>query len=157
VILNSVVQYFPTIDYLMNVLEGAVKVVRPGGSIFIGDVRNFSYSKHSTRAFKCITHLIALARRLAATNTEASATRKRTGDRSCFFPELPKRFPEITGVQVQLKRGQYVNELTAFRYDVVLEIRGAQLQPHKREEIDWQQESDGLERLNQLVIALALT
>lgn len=31
VILNSVVQYFPSIDYLVRVLEGAVKAVKPGG------------------------------------------------------------------------------------------------------------------------------
>jgi amino acid adenylation domain-containing protein len=40
VILNSVVQYFPGVEYLLRVLEGAVRAVRPGGSIFIGDVRN---------------------------------------------------------------------------------------------------------------------
>lgn len=43
VILNSVVQYFPSIDYLVRVLEGAVKVVKPGGFIFIGDVRNLRH------------------------------------------------------------------------------------------------------------------
>ncbi|HEY9644320.1 MAG TPA: amino acid adenylation domain-containing protein, partial [Coleofasciculaceae cyanobacterium] len=40
VILNSVVQYFPSLDYLVQVLEGAVQRVKPGGFIFIGDVRN---------------------------------------------------------------------------------------------------------------------
>jgi len=40
VILNSVVQYFPSVDYLVQVLEGAVQATRPGGAIFIGDVRD---------------------------------------------------------------------------------------------------------------------
>ncbi|MCA1992517.1 MAG: condensation domain-containing protein, partial [Coleofasciculus sp. S288] len=40
VILNSVVQYFPSIDYLLQVLEGAVKAIASGGFIFIGDVRS---------------------------------------------------------------------------------------------------------------------
>ncbi|MFM7715259.1 MAG: class I SAM-dependent methyltransferase, partial [Microcystis sp.] len=40
IILNSVVQYFPHIDYLLRVLEGAIKVLTPGGCIFLGDVRN---------------------------------------------------------------------------------------------------------------------
>ena len=40
VLLNSVVQYFPDIDYLLRVLRGALQVVQPGGSVFIGDVRN---------------------------------------------------------------------------------------------------------------------
>jgi 2-polyprenyl-3-methyl-5-hydroxy-6-metoxy-1,4-benzoquinol methylase len=40
VIINSVVQYFPSIDYLLEVLEGAVALVAPGGRIFVGDVRS---------------------------------------------------------------------------------------------------------------------
>jgi pristinamycin I synthase-3/4 len=40
VILNSVVQYFPDIDYLLEVLSQAVRVTGPGGHIFVGDVRS---------------------------------------------------------------------------------------------------------------------
>ncbi|NER25602.1 MAG: AMP-binding protein [Symploca sp. SIO1C2] len=40
VILNSVVQYFPTIDYLLEVLQSAVHTLRKGGIIFVGDVRS---------------------------------------------------------------------------------------------------------------------
>ncbi|MGH9761035.1 MAG: AMP-binding protein, partial [Blastocatellia bacterium] len=40
VVLNSVAQYFPSIEYLLSVLEGAVNLVRPGGHIFVGDVRS---------------------------------------------------------------------------------------------------------------------
>lgn len=40
VVVNSVVQYFPGIAYLTRVLEGAARVVRRGGHIFIGDVRS---------------------------------------------------------------------------------------------------------------------
>ena len=38
--INSVVQYFPTVDYLVRVLEGAARIVKPGGTIFVGDVRS---------------------------------------------------------------------------------------------------------------------
>src|SRR5262249_3965142 len=40
VILNSVVQYFPSADYLVATLSGAIRTVAPGGTIFVGDVRN---------------------------------------------------------------------------------------------------------------------
>ena len=39
VILNSVVQYFPDLDYLLAVLTAAVKTVKQG-SVFLGDIRN---------------------------------------------------------------------------------------------------------------------
>ena len=37
VILNSVVQYFPNVAYLLHVLEGAVRATRSGGFVFVGD------------------------------------------------------------------------------------------------------------------------
>src|SRR5262249_20324672 len=40
VIFNSVVQYFPSIEYLFGVLEGAVRLVSPSGVVFVGDVRS---------------------------------------------------------------------------------------------------------------------
>ena len=41
VILNSVIQYFPDIDYLVAVLEQAARLVPAGGRIFVGDIRHF--------------------------------------------------------------------------------------------------------------------
>src|SRR5262249_40825450 len=40
VILNSVIQYFPNVHYLIQVLDRAIKLVKPGGSLFLGDVRS---------------------------------------------------------------------------------------------------------------------
>src|SRR6185312_5291328 len=40
VIINSVVQYFPDLDYLQAVLRRALGVLGEGGRIFIGDVRH---------------------------------------------------------------------------------------------------------------------
>src|ERR1044072_8553045 len=40
VVLNSVTQYFPTADYIARVLEGAARVISPGGFIFAGDIRS---------------------------------------------------------------------------------------------------------------------
>ena len=40
VVLNSVVQYFPSTDYLLQVLAAAMRLLAPGGTIFVGDVRN---------------------------------------------------------------------------------------------------------------------
>jgi amino acid adenylation domain-containing protein len=152
VILNSVVQYFPRLDYLMNALEGAIKVVRPGGSIFIGDVRNLrlleafhtSIQLHNAPASLPVRELRQRVQKQVQQEKELVID-------PAFFRQLPRRFPEITGVRIQLKRGQYVNELTRFRYDVTLEIEGPEQALQNREEFDWQYESGGLERLKQLV------
>ena len=39
VIINSVAQYFPSADYLTNVLAQAARVLVAGGAVFVGDVR----------------------------------------------------------------------------------------------------------------------
>src|SRR4029450_8127395 len=40
VLLNSVVQYFPDVGYLRDVLRAAVRLGRPGGRVVVGDVRS---------------------------------------------------------------------------------------------------------------------
>jgi SAM-dependent methyltransferase len=45
VIINSVIQYFPSISYLLEVIENAVNVVKAGGFVFIGDVRKFTVNR----------------------------------------------------------------------------------------------------------------
>ena len=40
VVVNSVVQAFPGVDYLRRVLAGAVSRIAPGGRMLVGDVRN---------------------------------------------------------------------------------------------------------------------
>src|SRR5712692_137679 len=42
VVLNSVIQYFPNAEYLFRVLEGSMRLLSPGGRIFLGDVRNLA-------------------------------------------------------------------------------------------------------------------
>ena len=40
VVINSVAQYFPSADYLADVLRAAAELLAPGGRLFVGDVRN---------------------------------------------------------------------------------------------------------------------
>src|ERR1700722_2597889 len=42
IILNSVVQYFPNGGYLAEIIDSAMELLAPGGTLFIGDVRNHS-------------------------------------------------------------------------------------------------------------------
>ena len=39
-VLSSVVQFFPNVDYLSKVLENAINIARPGGHVYVGDVRS---------------------------------------------------------------------------------------------------------------------
>src|SRR5205807_2036419 len=53
VVLNSVIQYFPSAGYLLDVLAVAMRLLAPGGAVFIGDVRNLSLLRAFTSGILC--------------------------------------------------------------------------------------------------------
>ncbi|WP_107656873.1 non-ribosomal peptide synthetase [Nocardia suismassiliense] len=120
VVLNSVVQYFPGEGYLRRVLEQVSTLLAPGGAVFLGDIRNLSLLEEFTTA-------VQLAR-----NGEADPATVRDRVRRDMAAEqelllAPEYFSgvcrEVSGfdaVDIQLKRGCSINELTRYRYDIVL-------------------------------------
>ncbi|MBI0319404.1 condensation domain-containing protein, partial [Streptomyces javensis] len=121
IVLNSVVQYFPSVEYLVEVVAGAMRLLAPGGRIFIGDVRN-------ARLLRCFATAVALAQAAPGTTNESLRS---TVDKAIrqerelvldpgLFATLPSRLPEVAAVDVRIKRGHARNELTRHRYDVVL-------------------------------------
>ncbi|MEH2149116.1 amino acid adenylation domain-containing protein [Nostoc sp.] len=123
VILNSIVQYFPTIDYLINVLEGAVQATAPGGFIFIGDVRSLPL----LQAFHASVQLYQAEPSLTCFELQQRVQMQIFQETELvidpdFFTVIKQRFPQINHVQIQLMRGKHHNELTEFRYNVILHI-----------------------------------
>ncbi|MFC7642235.1 hypothetical protein ACFQX6_15685 [Streptosporangium lutulentum] len=45
IVINSVIQYFPSIDHLTEVIRGAMGLLAPGGALFVGDVRNLRQAR----------------------------------------------------------------------------------------------------------------
>ena len=123
VVLNSVVQYFPDVQYLVEVLTGAARALRRGGAVFIGDVRSFPLleSFHAS---------VLLSQAPDSLSCEALWERVETNSRKEgelvidpeFFTALQQRLPQVSCVEINLKRGRAQNELTRFRYDVVLHV-----------------------------------
>jgi amino acid adenylation domain-containing protein/non-ribosomal peptide synthase protein (TIGR01720 family) len=121
VILNSVVQYFPTTDYLVEVLEQALGLLVSGGAVFVGDVRNL-------RLLRTLTTVVQLHRADALPDAamlrtaieQAILVEKELLVDPEFFTVLQHRVADISGIDIRIKRGHYHNELTRYRYDVVL-------------------------------------
>ena len=121
VVLNSVIQYFPSAGYLTDVLAVAMRLLAPGGVLFIGDVRNHTLQG----AFQTA---VALARTTA--DIDAAEIRQRVHRAMRGEPELllaPEFFttwadeqPSVAGLDIQVKRGVADNELTRYRYDVTI-------------------------------------
>ncbi|HEX8650921.1 MAG TPA: amino acid adenylation domain-containing protein, partial [Pyrinomonadaceae bacterium] len=152
VILNSVIQYFPNLDYLLRVLNRAVKAVEPGGFIFLGDVRNLrllealhvSVQLHQSDPSSNTDKLWKRAQRAAAQEEELLLD-------PMFFTALKEHLPQISRVDVWLKRGRYHNELTRFRYDAVLHV-GARIEPSVDYRwLDWQEQGLTLSAVRNLL------
>jgi len=129
VIINSVIQYFPSIDYLVRILEAAVKVVKPGGCIFVGDVRSLPL----LQAFHTSVQLSQALCSLPKAQLQQRVQERMMQDKElvidpAFFTALKQHLPQINQLQIQLKRGRYHNEFTRFRYDVILHV-GTEVYP----------------------------
>jgi SAM-dependent methyltransferase len=137
VVLNSVVQYFPDLDYLLAALQEANKRLAPGGRVFIGDVRHFGLIElfHASVQLAKAPGDLPL-QQLRDRMSWALARDKELLIDPGFFHRLRERLPAIGSVEVLLKRGRADNELTRFRYDVILHA-GERRGPLAPAERDW--------------------
>ena len=148
VVINSVAQYFPDIDYLSRVIEGTINALRPGGSIFLGDVR-------SLPLLEALHTSIQLHRSPPSMPIDILNQRIQRGIEQeeelvvdpSFFSSLKLKLPQIKHVHVQPKRGSFLNEFNLFRYDVVLRV-GVDPTPHMDQTwIDWRTDNLTLDTL----------
>ncbi|MFE0043489.1 non-ribosomal peptide synthetase [Streptomyces albireticuli] len=141
VVLNSVVQYFSDEEYLLQVLEGAVRRVAPGGSLLVGDVRSLPLLE----AFHASVELFRAPPDLSAGQLRARIRRAAAEDGElvvdpALFTALATRIPAVTDVQVLPKRGASANEMTRFRYDVLLTVGQRDEPPAECAWLDWSAE-----------------
>jgi amino acid adenylation domain-containing protein len=120
VIVNSVVQYFPDLEYLRAVLDGASRAVGHGGVIFLGDVRSLPLLE----AFHTAVQLHQSPRDITASALRERVSRAILEEKElllspAYFQGLHRDLPGLTHVEVWLKRGGS-DEMTRYRYDVVL-------------------------------------
>ena len=125
VVLNSVAQYFPDVDYLHRVLEGAIERVAAGGFVYVGDMRNLRLLD----AYHASVQLAMAPDDLTAETLRQRIHRNIVQENELvvdpsFFLALAARNPRISHVEIMPRRGRATNELTKFRYDVMLEIEG---------------------------------
>jgi len=137
VLMNSVTQHFPSLAYLRRALQCAAELVGEG-HILVGDVTNaclreaFFTSVEGARA-KPDDLLSVLRGRLE----------RRLGEEEElvidpeFFQRLGEWLPQVASVDVRLKPGRYRNELSRFRYDVLIRLGKERQEPLEVVERTW--------------------
>lgn len=144
IVMNGVTQYFPSTDYLYEVLEGLINFAKPGGKVFIGDVRSLSLLEAfhtSVEVYKAspstrVEELRRLIRKHMRQEKELIIDTE-------FFTSLVKMLPQVEDVEIQLKRGHTQNEMFNYRYDVEIHVAGAAQTANntgtvKPQRMDWQ-------------------
>ncbi len=139
VVLNSVTQHFVSIDYLVTVLRQACQLLDRGGRIFVGDITSLNTRALFTTSLECY--------KAAASDTAdvlRARIQRRLGEEQelvidpALFYRLAEEIDDIRRVSVRLKPGSYDNELSHFRYDVVLEVGDKALPTVQQEDwLDW--------------------
>ncbi|MGW3917413.1 condensation domain-containing protein, partial [Streptomyces sp. NPDC005070] len=153
IVLNSVVQYFPSADYLADVVDRLTRLLAPGGALFIGDVRNL-------RLLRPFTTAVQLHR--ADDGADLSSVRRAVEQALLVEKELlvdPDFFTvlrdrgTVGAVAVEVKRGRHHNELTRYRYDVTLYERSAvPAAPAAPRELTWNRDIADLTELRELLV-----
>ncbi|MFJ8822759.1 AMP-binding protein [Streptomyces sp. NPDC102467] len=133
IVINSVIQYFPSGEYLKRVLLRAVEHLAPGGTVFVGDVRNLEL-------LECFHAAISMRGiETGPGSTEHAAAMKRSMEMEQellvshdFFSAFTDEIGAISAHRVMLKELDAKNELSLYRYDVALRKAGGR-EPAPRE------------------------
>ncbi|KAJ6279029.1 hypothetical protein J3E71DRAFT_242872 [Bipolaris maydis] len=124
VIVNSVVQYFPSMEYLFKTVQQLLKIgtVR---TIYFGDIR--SYALH--REFLVTRSLHIAGGKATRADIQRMVTDMERVERELlvdpgFFTSLPDYFPGlIEHVEILPKKMRATNELSCYRYAAVVHIK----------------------------------
>jgi amino acid adenylation domain-containing protein len=131
VILSSVVQYFPGAEYLREVIDRCLELLRPGGRILLADLRNFDWLEHfhaSVQVHQAQSDATSGAIRKAVHSTISRETELVVSP--AFFAE---HWPSST--HVFLERNTFSNELNRFRFHAII-YKGAAPATGNIQEVD---------------------
>ncbi|TVZ92699.1 amino acid adenylation domain-containing protein, partial [Streptomyces sp. BK340] len=123
VVLNSVVQYFPNVEYLERVLDGVWELLAPGGRIVLGDIRRASSLRVLQTGVQRVRHPDAVPAVLRSAVEQAVLLEKELVVDPDWFVRWAGRAGGVA-VDVRVKDGSAHNELTLHRYEVVLHKPG---------------------------------
>ncbi|MBC8034393.1 MAG: amino acid adenylation domain-containing protein, partial [Chitinophagaceae bacterium] len=123
IIVNSVVQYFPGEEYLSDVVKKSIAILKGEGRIIIGDVRDVRLLE----LFKSRLLISKLQEKVSVKDFKWSVDQEVLKEEElCFAPgyfyKLQELYPEITHVEILWKNCSFVNELSLYRYNVVIYV-----------------------------------
>ncbi|WP_435823433.1 amino acid adenylation domain-containing protein, partial [Kitasatospora aureofaciens] len=156
IVINSVVQYFPSADYLADVIGKLARLLAPGGALFVGDVRNLRLLRPLATAVQLHRTADADLATVRRAVEQALRVEKELLVDPDFFTALREQGTEIGAVAVEVKNGRHHNELSRYRYDVTLhKAPVAPAAPERAVELEWGRQVAGSAELRELLARTA--
>ncbi|EHJ52051.1 non-ribosomal peptide synthetase [Streptococcus macacae] len=123
VIINSVAQYFPDVSYFEDTLAASIERIGDYGHIVIGDVRSYD----RLDMYYLSVELSRLDKQASIASLRKNMAIRRENEKELIFAHdyfklLKDKIPEIVNVDITPKIGEIDNELSKYRYDVILTI-----------------------------------
>lgn len=115
VVCSSVIHYFPNLIYLEEVIKSAINILGDKGVIYLDDIIDLGKKKELVASTTNYKKENPKARTKVDWDKDLLVPRE-------FFLELKERYPMIEEIEFSNKLGSIENELTLFRYDVLIMI-----------------------------------
>lgn len=121
VLINSVAQYFPSVDYLTSLMETLAQRLPQNAKILIGEVRDLRLLR-AFHAWILRSHCLPSTskRRFRALLADRLKLEKELVIHPAYFRHLGQKMPRIRQTHVRPRGTGFKNELVRFRYDVLL-------------------------------------
>ncbi len=123
IILNSIVQYFPGMQYMNDVIRNCMEILNGKGRIIIGDVRD----NRLLTLFNGRLHLNKMPQSVSLREFKWAIDQDVLKEEEfCLSPEyfymLRSIYSEITHVDIQWKNVSFINELSLYRFTVIIYV-----------------------------------
>lgn len=121
IIINSVIQYFPSGQYLDNLLDNLLSMLTENGSLYLGDIRSYSLLENyhtSVELFKAED-----SERIEKVKNKilnaVQAENELLLDTN-YFLNLMQSKEKVTNVVTLQKHAKYENEMSKYRYNTII-------------------------------------
>ncbi|HIQ21834.1 MAG TPA: amino acid adenylation domain-containing protein, partial [Planctomycetes bacterium] len=154
IVLNAVVQFSPSVDYLLRLVDRLQPLVAPGGHILLGDVRSLPLQPLQACSIELARASDEMSRQaLLARVSHHMDREEELLVHPNLFRQLGARLSRLSTAEVLLKRGTATNEWVQYRYDVLLHF-----DHHEPREVaasfDWADRRVPLRRMARMVLDL---
>ncbi|MGF6888659.1 SAM-dependent methyltransferase [Nocardia sp. GAS34] len=129
IVLNSVTQCFPDERYLTAVVEDALDLVAPGGTVVIGDIRNLAGATEFARWVETAKHPDLTSEHLEERIAMRLAAEEELLCDPRVFTHLAGKHRRSVRVACYAKPMRADTELTRYRYDAILTVDGPDPSP----------------------------